>query len=271
MTVTSTYLLDYLPLEVDRLVAMAQTLAPEVRSVAERAGLRPGGRAIDVGCGPVGALLALREVVGPDGAVVGVDANTAALDTARELLDRVGFSDVDLVAGDVNAIDIDALGGEAFDLSFSRLMLMHQPDPAETLSLMGSLVRPGGAVVAFDMLRPPLVDPPCGALDRAWELLSAGMRRLGAHPDTSQRYAQLAGAAGLEVVSQRGVFFPVPPIAAIGETTGLLRAAAATLTSSELATPEDIELILHELQAASDGLEFATTPLAIELIARRPR
>jgi len=270
MAVTSTYLLDYLPIEVDRLVSMARTLAPEVRGVAERAGLRAGGRAIDLGCGPAGALLALREVVGADGAVVGVDANPAALDTAQEILARVGFADVELVVADINEVDAEALGAGTFDLAFSRLVLMHQPDPARTLSMITKLVRPGGAVVAFDMLRPPLIEPSCGALDRAWELLAAGMQHLGAHPDTSRRYTDLATSAGLEVVSQRGVFFPVPPIAAIGETTGLLRAASTALTSSRLATAEEIECILHDLEAAPPALEFATTPFAVELIARKP-
>jgi hypothetical protein len=39
MPVTSTYLLDDMPVELDRLLSVAEALAPEVRATCERAGL----------------------------------------------------------------------------------------------------------------------------------------------------------------------------------------------------------------------------------------
>ena len=83
MPVTSTYLLDDLPVEIDRLISVAEVLAPEVRATCERAGLGHGGRAVDVGCGPLGALGVLGDIVGPSGEVVGVDASPASLATAE--------------------------------------------------------------------------------------------------------------------------------------------------------------------------------------------
>lgn len=65
MPATSTYLLDYAPAEAERLLFLAELLAPEVRAACERGGLRPGGKAIDVGCGPLGALTVLQQIVGP--------------------------------------------------------------------------------------------------------------------------------------------------------------------------------------------------------------
>src|SRR5947209_2278652 len=135
MPTNSTYLLDYLPVEVDRLLFMAQLLGPEVRATCERAGLTAGGRAVDVGCGPIGSLAALHDVVGPDGVVVGVDANPTALEAAGEAVGRLGLGNVRLVAGDVNTLQLDEIGELAsFDLAFSRLTLMHQPDPAATMA-----------------------------------------------------------------------------------------------------------------------------------------
>jgi len=52
MTATDTYLLDEVPVDLDRLINVAAVLAQEVRSACERAGLQAGGRALDVGCGP---------------------------------------------------------------------------------------------------------------------------------------------------------------------------------------------------------------------------
>lgn len=104
-------------------------------------------------------------------------------------------------------------------------------------------------MITFDLLGPPLVDPPSANLDQAWDLLSDGMRHMGAHPERSRRYAQMASGAGLEVVSQRGFFLPVPPAAAIGETTNFLCAASASLIASGLVTQEEIDRILQGLAA----------------------
>jgi hypothetical protein len=96
------------------------------------------------------------------------------------------------------------------------------------------------------------------------------MRTVGAQPDTARRYPPLAADAGLEVVSQRGVFFPAPPPAAIGETSNLLRAATGAITAAGLATRDEIEKLLHEMGVDQGRAAFATTPFAIELIARKP-
>ena len=227
MPVTSTYLLDDLPVEIDRLISVAEVLAPEVRATCERAGLGHGGRAVDVGCGPLGALGVLGDIVGPGGEVVGVDASPASVATAKAVLDRRGASRVRLLAADINTVDLDMIGPAAsFDLVFSRLTLMHQPDPGETLRRFYQLLRPGGAVVAFDLFEPPVTDPGYPPLHNAWRLLLEGMQRRGAHPETSRRYNELARAADLEVVSQRGVFSPVPPIVTLSETTMLLGSGA---------------------------------------------
>jgi SAM-dependent methyltransferase len=270
MPITSTYLLEYTPAEADRLLAMAGLMAPEVRSACGRAGLQPGGRAIDVGCGPLGALTTLREMVGPDGFVVGLDANADAVEAARAIVDRLGFSNIQVVNADIN--DPSAATGEPglFDLAFCRLVLMHQSDPVQTMTRITELLRPGGALVAFDMLRGPLLDPSCPSVDRAWQLLWDGMRSVGAHPETSRRYASIAAEAGLEIVSQRGVFLPVPPVAAIGETTRLLRAASAAIIAREVATGAEIETLLHQMQVEQSVVQFATTPIAVELVARKP-
>lgn len=271
MTATSTYLLDHLPVEADRLVFMADLLAPEVRASCARAGLGPGGRAVDVGCGPLGSLGVLSEIVGPEGEVVGIDASPDALRTAAEVLDHLGATNARLVAADVNAMDLDEVGGaETFDLAFSRLTLMHQPDPAATVARIANLLRPGGSLIAFDLLRPPLVDPPCTALERAWELIVDGMRHVGAHPDTSRRYPELVASAGLDIVAQRGVFFPIPASATIGETTTLLRAATASLARVDLASEVEINGLIDDMHAQQGNMTFATTPFAIELMARKP-
>jgi ubiquinone/menaquinone biosynthesis C-methylase UbiE len=56
-----------------------------------RAGLRSGARAVDVGCGQLGALPVLAEMVGPRGVVVGLDSSPGALAAARAGLASIGL------------------------------------------------------------------------------------------------------------------------------------------------------------------------------------
>ena len=68
---------------------------------------------------------------------------------------------MEVVAGDLHELGAAAVGGP-FDLAYTRLFLMHQPDPVRTLSQIARLLRPGGWVVAQEALRspPPRSHPP---------------------------------------------------------------------------------------------------------------
>jgi hypothetical protein len=149
-------------------------------------------------------------------------------------------------------------------------MLMHQPEPATTLSHCARLLRPGGAVVAFDLFDPPITEPDYPPLQRSFRLLLDGMRRRGAHPETSRRYAEVSATAGLELVSQRGVFMPVPPVAILNEAVMLLSAARQTLVELELIGHTDLDDLIAQLAPDRAALRHATTPLGIELVARKP-
>ena len=69
--------------ETARLIAQAREREPAGRRLLQDAGLAPGMRVLDVGSGAGDVALLAAEIVGPGGAVVGVDANAAILETAR--------------------------------------------------------------------------------------------------------------------------------------------------------------------------------------------
>src|ERR1700754_5100834 len=55
----------------------------ELRGAIAALGLKPGMRVLDAGCGTGDALAWLREEVGPEGAVTGIDLAAAHTDAAR--------------------------------------------------------------------------------------------------------------------------------------------------------------------------------------------
>lgn len=61
--------------EKDRLLRQAAELAAANATLVDRAALPPGAAAIDLGCGPFGILDILADRVGPQGRVVGLDAD----------------------------------------------------------------------------------------------------------------------------------------------------------------------------------------------------
>jgi hypothetical protein len=71
-----------------RLQLVSDFLNQLTAEACARAGLRSGARAIDVGCGQLGALPVLAEMVGPSGVVVGLDSTPTRWLPGRHLILR---------------------------------------------------------------------------------------------------------------------------------------------------------------------------------------
>jgi SAM-dependent methyltransferase len=88
----------------------------------------PGDTVVDVGCGTGATLPYLRERVGNEGAVVGVDFAPGAVARARDRIERAGWENVVVCRGDATRLPVrDA---DAVAASFLMGML---PDPAATV------------------------------------------------------------------------------------------------------------------------------------------
>ena len=128
----SRYVNDGSDQDLRRLLRGAELVAEPARTAFRRAGVQQGWNVIDCGCGPLGGLAALAEMVGPAGRVVGVDLSPATVQRARAVVSALELGNVEVIAGGLHDLDSAALGGP-FDLAFTRLFLMHQPDPVRTL------------------------------------------------------------------------------------------------------------------------------------------
>jgi SAM-dependent methyltransferase len=237
-----------------RLITLANLHADFVRDACRRAGLQVGGRAIDVGCGPLGALAALAELVGPEGVVVGLDMSPETLAQARPLLDGLGLARVALVQADINAAEPATLPLPGpFDLAFCRCFLIHQTDPAATLRRIAPLVRPGGAIVVHELLddeRYPAFDPPAPACERFYGLLTALLRARGVSPDAGRRFEAICAAAGVRLVGQRGFFSPIASTVQLDFARAGLASVRERLVAAGLATEAEVERLDRELEAA---------------------
>src|SRR5437870_1033975 len=83
--------------ETQRLMAQARRLDLPLRRLFEDAGISSGMRVLDIGCGAGDVALTAAALVGPSGAVVGLDMNPAILETARRRAREAGLSNAAFV------------------------------------------------------------------------------------------------------------------------------------------------------------------------------
>ncbi len=141
-----TYLLGHDPAELARLEHQAGVLAPATRTVLTLAGVEPGMRVLDLGTGAGDVALVAAELVGPTGAVVGIDQSVPALTLAADRVERRGVTNVSFLRGDVNTMRLL----DEFDAVVGRLVLLYTPEPDEVVRRFASVLRPGGVIAMME-------------------------------------------------------------------------------------------------------------------------
>jgi SAM-dependent methyltransferase len=263
------YALTLTDAEVARYRAMAAQARQAESARWDQAGIVPGARLVDVGCGPGAVLAEMADVVGPTGSVVGVDGNPGTVAAARALLDAAGHDDAEVVVGDADATGLPA---GSFDVVVMRHVLAHNgPQEQAIVDHLATLVRPGGHVYLVDVdaagtglsVTPP--DPDLDDLDARYRAFHLGR---GNDLRTGTRLGALLEGAGLELLADErtAVAFEPPP-----GVRPPAYAAIEAMVAAGLADDADIE----RWQAACERLDAATQRPTVRVtqhaaIARRP-
>jgi ubiquinone/menaquinone biosynthesis C-methylase UbiE len=235
------YALGYSEQEQRRLMLQSQFVEPLTREVFARAGLGPGMRVLDVGCGVGDVSLLARAFVGESGGVLGVDRSAESLALARWRAQQAGLANVEFAEESLESLTVQG----PFDALVGRLILLYLPEPALALQRLVRLVRPGGLVMFQEMdMRTGRAFPDCPLFARAGEWLCATFERAGVDTFMGSRLYSTFRAAGLpepELLSNGCV--------AGGERTELYELLAETLRSLQplteklgVATPEEMQL-----------------------------
>jgi SAM-dependent methyltransferase len=266
------YVLDGTDQDIRRLLSISQEAAEMTRAAFRRVGVQDGWSAIDCGCGPLGGLAIIAEMVGPGGRIVGVDFSKPAVQQARAVVSSLGLGNVEVVEGDIHDLDPVMLGAP-FDLAYTRLFLMHQANPVQTLRHIANLLRPGGLLVAHEPLRtpPPRSHPDVAALAGYWALAHRLLERAGVPPDAVEDLPRYAREAGFEVAWVSGYFASVDPEVGFEIHANTLAAARERATQSGVATEREIDDLIRSLRAAkSDAHEWVSSPFFLDLTLRKP-
>jgi ubiquinone/menaquinone biosynthesis C-methylase UbiE len=193
-----TYVLGHSDPELRRLAEQAAFYADLTEDAFRRAGLAPGMRVLDAGCGAGDVSLLVAALVGPGGAVVGVDRSPEAVATARRRAAAAGVEHARFEVGELEAFAPDA-SEAGFDAVVGRFVLLYQRDPAATVRALARHVRPGG-IVAFqemDMRAARAVPPAAPTLERCSARIIGVLERAGLEPDMGSKLFRTFGRAGL--------------------------------------------------------------------------
>jgi 2-polyprenyl-3-methyl-5-hydroxy-6-metoxy-1,4-benzoquinol methylase len=138
------YVLGHSAEELNRLIDQARLFGELTEDVFVRAGIGPGMRVLDVGCGAGDVSFLLARMVGPSGAVVGVDRSEDAVAMANARAQAMGLGQVSFSQGEIEDISLD----QQVDAAVGRFVLMYSPNPSVSLRRIAENVRAGG-IVAF--------------------------------------------------------------------------------------------------------------------------
>lgn len=247
------YLLGHSEGEIARLEQQAEYFSDQTTSLLRSAGLRPGMKVLDLGCGAGDVVLAIAGIVGETGSVLGVDRAPQAVASANARLAARGITFARCAEIDVFSADF----GEA-DAIVGRFLLTHLPDPAALIESIRRQARPGTIIAFLEMDIPSAaISPALPLFTRAVEAIVETYRRAGAEPEMGSRLYATFRQAGL-----------VPSLAATCRVEGgststafaflarTIASLSAGMTAHGLMREEfDPETLAERLQAAAPAGE----------------
>jgi SAM-dependent methyltransferase len=147
-------------------------------------------RVLDLGSGMGDVALLAGEIVGPHGAVLGVDRDAAALVRARQRAREHACSS--WVSFQQSELE-DFSSTQQFDAIVGRLVLLYQRDAAATIRKMMRFLKPGGIVLfhELDFNESRASWPRCELWDQVVGTVAEAFRRSGAPPDFGRRLGKV--------------------------------------------------------------------------------
>ena len=246
-----------------RLMQQAAYLAPHTERALRAAGVGPGKRVLDLGCGMADvALLA----AGLGAEVVSIERDPSVAAAARE---RAGTR-VEVVVGDIAAAEVSG----TFDVICGRLILMYVRDPAAVLrELAARYLRPGGAVafVEYDfrstlmLHRSPLLRE---TIETVCQILSATRF----HGDLGLRLPEVYAATGLGAPALDAFLWTVTHGDALGPAmaSSVMRNTLPLGEKLGVVKAADIDLPTLEARLRAEiGTTPGIGPLVVSAVARR--
>jgi len=259
--------------ELTRLALQNRLWSDAAHAAWKQAGIAPGQRVLDVGCGPGYAAFDLAQIVTSTGAVVGLDESESFVAYAREQARTRGLPQITAHAVDVQAFTAEHVGIAPFDLAYARWVLCFVRDPEAVVKNVARVLRPGGSFVVHDYFNygSMTMAPRRRSHDLAVAATMKAWREHGGDPDVVGRLPRVFGENGLRldhltvhtrVARGSDSMFAWPD-------TWWRTFAPKLVGMGKLEKSDCDELIADLTRARSSRSEFVQCPPVYELIATK--
>ena len=252
---TATFYTDHWKvIEAERLVRYEHMFVwrPEQARLLEPAGIAPGQRVLDLGCGPGFFSLALADMVGRDGAVHGVDINARFVADARARAVQRGLSHVQFHHLDGATLP---LANASIDRVIAKNVLEYVPDLHATLSEAVRVLAPGGKLHAIDSDWGFVIVEPWGqaTVDRFFTAAAPAFRE----PHIGRKLPAAFHAVGLRDIDVR----IVPIVDRSGALLSVLRNMRSYIRTFATMPDDEVDALLATAERGiDDGTYMACLP-----------
>ncbi|MBV8164407.1 MAG: methyltransferase domain-containing protein [Candidatus Eremiobacteraeota bacterium] len=236
-------------------------------SLLERAGLKPGMKCLDVGCGGGDVTFEIARLVESGGSVVAMDFDEVKIDLARAEANAQHLANIDFRVADLEQCVL----GSDFDFAYCKYIFSHLQNPERVLSKIRETLRPGGIVVAVDTnWSGYFAVPDSSVLQRFVELYIQTLKRRGGDANMGLRLPSLLSTHGFE-----GVQMSVLQLAATSGEVKLLTPItmeniADSVIAENLASKAEVDSLVADLyKLANDPHKVLSTCRVIEAWGRR--
>jgi ubiquinone/menaquinone biosynthesis C-methylase UbiE len=187
------YVLGHSERELKRLEAQAGFYEEATRDGLLKAGVAPGMKVLDLGTGVGDVALIAAEIVGPEGAVTGIDISDGAVAIAGARAAQRGLKATFHKAG------IDSFECFAdFDAVIGRFILVHFPDPAAVVRAVAAKMKKGAPLVSMEMdMSTGAASAPFPLFDHHLGNIRKMYASMGLSPDMGVKLHATFRAAGL--------------------------------------------------------------------------
>src|ERR1700680_53288 len=106
----------------------------------------PGSSVLEVGCGGGAQTVTLAQR-SPDASFTSIDLSAVSLAEAKQRVDRAGLTNVEFRQADIFALPFNT---ESFDHVFVCFVLEHLSRPLEALTILKTVLTPGGSITVLE-------------------------------------------------------------------------------------------------------------------------